>query len=891
MTTLLDAALRLAALGWFVFPCHNPLTKTGWSCSCEAWRRKHNPDFNCDSAGKHPRTQNGVDDATTDETQIREWWKHWPHANIGVNCGKSGLLVLDIDSYKDIYQGHDLELDEQTVTSLSGGGGTHLFYKQAGNLGNRRKGLPEGIDIRGEGGYVVVAPSLHKSGNTYQWEDGYSPWEMQPKPVPPKLAELLTPPVPRQTTVDTSKKYEAKGSAYGIQALTKECERVAFAANGTRNNVLNVAAFAVGQLVAGGELEQSYATDKLLEAAQQAGLSQEEAERTAESGLAAGLQNPRSSQVSEIDDIDAVFLIAECPDATALVFVNPYQRTSLYPYAVRDGVLKMIKRGDDDTGDMFQPIADFNAWITQEIIRENGKRLYMVQGQGLRGGAFEVEIEAETFGNANQLLAIMEAAAGALNKVFAGMSKHLGPAIKTLSVNVDIVQHYDRTGWNKDEFLFPGHLGEGKHIELYKQLRYGLRPDADLSIGLEALKSLMLSMPAEHTTVILAFLLSAPLYRKFGIGDRYGLFVAGKSGSLKTSFCQTAMSIYGEFTSDDTLIKWGAAGSTTNALAEICSKASDLPLLIDNYKPNTGHKEEFTKFIHMVMEGGTKARLTRSSTIKEYVAINTWPLITGEDVPQEDGATLARMLILYFRKQSGMNRMLNDAQNKAQHLCAIGSMWIRYIETNAMQFSRGRFDELRSEWIDKLQEIDNVLNPLRIANNLALNQLVWECAMQHPFLAPILAPLEKDYQAAVRILYRTMAAQTRESVEGAQWITIIRELVTAGKATLLISGSQQGDLYRQQMIGWRDEQGIYLMPKLVQIKIREMLGKDALNDMSIDTIYRHLDDAGLIVQKGKDTTTTTKRFEGRVERVLWLVPDALDVQEDEPEPSIAELGL
>lgn len=163
--------------------------------------------------------------------------------------------------------------------------------------------------------------------------------------------------------------------------------------------------------------------------------------------------------------------------------------------------------------------------------------------------------------------------------------------------------------------------------------------------------------------------------------------------------------------------------------------------------------------------------------------------------------------------------------------------------------------------------------------------------MQHPFLAPILAPLDKDYQAAVRVLYRTMAAQTRESVEGAQWITIIRELVTAGKATLLISGSQQGDLYRQQMIGWRDEQGIYLMPKLVQIKIREMLGKDALNDMSIDAIYRHLDDAGLIVQKGKDTTTTTKRFEGRVERVLWLVPDALDVQEDETEPSITELGL
>jgi len=885
---MLDAALQLAALNWFVFPCHTPLTKAGWSCSCEAWRRKHNPDFVCDSPGKHPRTTNGVDDATTDEAQIREWWGRWPHANIGINCGKSGLLVLDIDSYKDIYQGHDLEIDEQTVTSLSGGGGTHLFYKQSGNLGNRRKGLPDGIDVRGEGGYVVVAPSLHKSGNVYQWEDSYSPWEIELKPVPTKLAELLTPPPTKQITVDTSKKYESKGSVYGVQALTKECEKIVVAANGTRNNTLNTAAFSVGQLIAGGELDQIYALDKLMIAASEAGLSQEEAERTTESGLAAGLQNPRSSQVT--DDIDSVFLIAECPDSAVLIFTNPYQRTSLYPYAVRDDVLKIIKRGDDETGDLFQPIADFNAWITKESIRENGKKMYTVQGQGLRGGAFEVEIDAEIFGNSNQLLAIMEAAAGALNKVFAGMSKHLGPAIKTLSANVETVQYFDRTGWNKNDFLFPGHLQDGQHIELYKQLRYGLRPDADLALGLEALKSLLQAMPPEHTTVILAFLLSAPLYRKFGIGDRYGLFISGKSGSLKTSFCQAAMSIYGDFTSDDTLIKWGAAGSTTNALAEICSKASDLPLLLDNYKPNTGHKEEFTKFIHMVMEGGTKARLTRSSTIKEYVSINTWPLITGEDVPQEDGATLARMLILYFRKQTGMNRALLEAQDKAQHLCAIGSMWIRFIETNGIQIEQGRFDALRTKWAEKLQEIENVLNPLRIANNLALNQLVWESALQHPFLNPILAPLDKAYQEGIKVLYRTMASQTSEAIEGVRWLNIVRELLIAGKATLLIPGGQQGDLYRQQMIGWKDDQGVYLLPQLVEAKIREALGQNVTNNMSAKAIYNQLDDAGMIARKS-DKTTITKRIDGEVRRVLWLIPEALDLNEDEQDENIEELGL
>lgn len=176
---MLEDALRYAIeLGWYVFPCHTPLTKTGWSCSCEAWRRKKYPDYNCTSPGKHPRTHHGLDDATTDPDRIREWWQRWPNANIGINCGLSGLLVIDLDQYKDIYQGHNLDLDEETVTAITGGGGCHLFYKLENGdpFGNRNKELPAGIDIRGHGGYVIVAPSLHISGNRYQWELGYEPW-------------------------------------------------------------------------------------------------------------------------------------------------------------------------------------------------------------------------------------------------------------------------------------------------------------------------------------------------------------------------------------------------------------------------------------------------------------------------------------------------------------------------------------------------------------------------------------------------------------------------------------------------------------------------------------------------------------------------------------------
>lgn len=318
MKSLLDYALAYAEIGWSVFPCHHPIKKAGWNCSCEAWKRKHNPDYECERAGKHPRTPNGLDDATTSPEQINAWWKRWPDANIGINCGASGLLVVDLDTYKDIYTGNNLELNEETVTSLSGGGGSHLYYQltKEDTFGNSTKGIPDGIDIRGRGGYVVVSPSNHESGNQYQWELEYSPWDIPIAPIPSKLRELLETIQAEKQSVpaiefDTTKKYTNQGTVYGLAALNKQCQSVADAANGTRNNTLNTAAFSLARLVAGGELDFNYAYDNLYSAALSADLSDEEAKQTIESGMDAGIRQPYSTVAIE-DEYNGY---GECPDA------------------------------------------------------------------------------------------------------------------------------------------------------------------------------------------------------------------------------------------------------------------------------------------------------------------------------------------------------------------------------------------------------------------------------------------------------------------------------------------------------------------------------------------------------------------------------------------------
>lgn len=85
------------------------------------------------------------------------------------------------------------------------------------------------------------------------------------------------------------------GSPYGLRALNEECNKVAAAANGTRNDLLNKAAFSLATLAAGGEVNESYARAELLSAALAAGLAEGEAERTIESGFDAGLKKPRNA--------------------------------------------------------------------------------------------------------------------------------------------------------------------------------------------------------------------------------------------------------------------------------------------------------------------------------------------------------------------------------------------------------------------------------------------------------------------------------------------------------------------------------------------------------------------------------------------------------------------
>lgn len=170
---MLLSALKYASMGWPVIPLYG--IKNG-ACACG--------DSQCRSPGKHPIAElvpHGFHDASTDKERIRDWFTRVPDANIGVPTGltHSGFVALDIDPRN----GGDATLTAllrehgdlpQTAIQVTGSGGLHFLFKA---YKRRLKSPGKGIDVKDVGGYIVVAPSRHISGQEYFWDGEFDPTE------------------------------------------------------------------------------------------------------------------------------------------------------------------------------------------------------------------------------------------------------------------------------------------------------------------------------------------------------------------------------------------------------------------------------------------------------------------------------------------------------------------------------------------------------------------------------------------------------------------------------------------------------------------------------------------------------------------------------------------
>jgi hypothetical protein len=139
----------------------------------------------------------------------------------------------------------------------------HYYYAHPGFcVGNSASKLHDGLDIRGDGGYVVAPGSIHETGFEYAWDKGYSPADLPLAEAPKWLLDELRP-HEHLHTQGIRREYAGTTSPYARAALEGERDRVLGAREGCRNATLNRAAFSLG----GGELEASEVRDVLASAA------------------------------------------------------------------------------------------------------------------------------------------------------------------------------------------------------------------------------------------------------------------------------------------------------------------------------------------------------------------------------------------------------------------------------------------------------------------------------------------------------------------------------------------------------------------------------------------------------------------------------------------------
>lgn len=259
------------------------------------------PVFPVNPLDKRPLTGRGFKDATISASQIENWWKQNPGAMIGSPTGEaSGFWVLDadVDPIKDLDGLAELEkLQAQngtlpsTLTSITPRGGKHFFFRWSPGIRNSSSKIAPGLDVRGAGGYVILPPSMRADGKAYQWCGNTE-----------NAADALAWLVEQASKKKEKTRAKTNGGSnsqtiWAQTALENECDAVANARPGTRNDQLNRSAFNLFQLVAGGHLNEQDVRERLFQAAEACGLVDDDgpqsAEATIDSGAQAGRAQPR----------------------------------------------------------------------------------------------------------------------------------------------------------------------------------------------------------------------------------------------------------------------------------------------------------------------------------------------------------------------------------------------------------------------------------------------------------------------------------------------------------------------------------------------------------------------------------------------------------------------
>ncbi|MCH7499684.1 MAG: bifunctional DNA primase/polymerase [Nitrospinae bacterium] len=841
-SSIMQAAIDYAAHGWPVIPL----------------------------GGKKPRIRDWPNKATTEEMQIRRWWKRWPGANIGIVTGKrSGLFVLDVDVKSGGIENLDLleasygKLPD-TLTTKTGGGGFHYIFNYPDDreiLGSSGD-LPSGIDVRGKGGQVVVHPSIHKNGNTYEWIDG-EPGEKPIADAPQWLLDLIT--------------CKTTGNGNGKKRIDPQDSSEIL--EGERDATL----FKLGSSMRG------------------RGCGEEEIK----TALLLHNQERCKPPLKEEQVLEKVQQAMKYPPGN--LRVGPYEMAEF----------GIIYHKTNREGDVQIPLTNFQAHIVADVREDDGAEVntrFGIQAR-LKGRNYKFSVPAGEFCSMGWV--VRELGAGAILTPGASYKDNTRAAIQYLSGDIPTHTTYSHTGWRKigGQWLYlntggpigPEGLVEGVEVALEGKLNDYCLPappeGQQLINAVRASLELLHLAPGGIVYPLLASIYRAPLGEALEID--FSVFLAGPSGSQKSELTGMVQSHFGKkFRGTHLPGNWA---TTANALEKEAFTTKDCVFVVDDFCPR-GTTADIAR-LNREADRLFRGQANRSGRGRMYANGELRPeryprgliLSSGEDLP--NGASLrARLLILEITNGAVKLEKLTIVQAQAEQGVFEQSMagYVKWLAprmnelkknlpnekikireyARRLKFNHDRTPDMLASLMPGLQYFLKFAQEVGAIDSARVEE---EEAMGWKYLGEAVEG-QIAYQAAEDPTRRFLDLISSAFSSGLVHAAAADDGLTPGhperwgwRKTVYPTGDGDEDIsYRLQgdRIGWVDDkENLFLEPEAAYATVQK-IGKTQNAPITVtqQTLWKRLAEKGCIISgSDKGHHTIRKTIEGCRKRVIHLI--------------------
>ena len=820
-------------------------------------------------------------------------WFATGDAGLGVVCGgiSGGLVVLDIESVDLAARWHELAsglLDAavlDTLPMVATGKGRHIWFRMAAPIGNRKLAVVERVvlaETRGAGGYILAPPTLHPSGVPYTLLAG----DLHTVPVlaAADVQALLdaaralhAPAVPATSEQASGDVIGAFNQAHRIDAIL---EQHGYTPDGRGRYVRPGGERSSVQIVDGRAIHFN-ANDALYAPRPDGG-------HYGQTPFSAWCALEHAGDLRSAVRAAARLLgLAQEPPARQPHTPAGEEHPASWPYAIHDGEIWMDtldRQGNTQT----MWLCNFIAQITSETILDDGEHreeLYTVVAT-CQQRTRTLEIKRTEF-EGDGAVARIVAALGARARVNPRTQiRYIIDAIKACSTTVVERLLFTHTGWVGQRFLLAnGYVDrDGWHPSTDCQLprrlqQYSLAgDDAPLATALARFDELLELAPASVMVPLLGGVLLGPVIDSVDAAAPM-IHLYGPTGCHKTSISCAAMALWGDFTPSQPTDTWT---STSNSVQRLGWHLKNAPMLLDDYKAANVKPQQVTFLLQNYGDNMARGRLDANSDLRNTFPMRCVLISSGEDQPDGEASTLARILSVQLARRMVDRVRLTNIQEHARELHPLTVAYLRWLAAETLADNRALHQQTRTAFLAQLEGTsDDATNPGRIASNVAVLYVAWETFGR--FLdAGGHWPSERVRSwltTCKRELFALARAQlhlTTQERYSQLFLETVRALVASGRAVLL---SPETGLPEpgQVLLGSRDSNGTYLIAQAAYDEVcRHMRAAGRPVGFSLRALSQLFQQDGLLQSVEPPSLVIKKRINGSRPCCWHLPPDLLD---------------